>query len=41
MLSIPSLILLQAPAEVASADAIKEVEVNVLQLLMELSLIHI
>ena len=35
MLSIPSLILLQAPAEVASADAIKEVEVNVLQLLME------
>ena len=35
MLSIPSLILLQATAEVASADAIKEVEVNVLQLLME------
>jgi biopolymer transport protein ExbB len=35
MLSIPSLILLQAPAEVASADAIKEVDVNVLQLLME------
>ena len=35
MLSIPSLILLQAPAEVASANAIKEVEVNVLQLLME------
>ena len=35
MLSIPSLILLQATAEVASADAINEVEVNVLQLLME------
>ena len=35
MLSIPSLILLQATAEVSSADAIKEVEVNVLQLLME------
>ena len=35
MLSIPSLILLQATAELASADAIKEVEVNVLQLLME------
>ena len=35
MPSILTYLLLQAPAEVASADVVQEVEVNVLQLLME------
>ena len=41
MPSILTYLLLQAPAEVASADVVQEVEVNVLQLLMAVSYTHL